>query len=117
MLEQSLLVDGRAIEATPAAARQAANFFLLHFGGFHFVYLLCLVALTTTPDVAGNILVTNETTGVQSEVYIGQVHALDFLARTAGDDPPTLSRQRRDDGWATSTLSVPQRPSACGRCG
>lgn len=75
-----LLINGREVEATPAAARRAANFFALHFGGFHFIYLLFLVALTATTDAAGNIMVTNEGTGERSGVHIGRVHGLDFLA-------------------------------------
>ncbi|MCC5886987.1 MAG: hypothetical protein JJT88_11195 [Gammaproteobacteria bacterium] len=77
---QGMRVNGRAVEPTPAVARQAANFFLLHYGSFHFVYLIFLIALTFTTDAAGIILVTNESTGVQSEVHIGHVHAVDFLA-------------------------------------
>jgi len=77
---EGMRVNGRRVEATPATARQTANFFALHFGGFHVVYLIFLVALTSTTDAAGNIMVTNESTGVRSEVHIGHVHALDFFA-------------------------------------
>ncbi|MCC5871758.1 MAG: hypothetical protein JJU22_05125 [Gammaproteobacteria bacterium] len=77
---QGMLVNGRPVKPTPAVARQAANFFLLHYGGFHFGYLIFLMALTFTTDAAGYILVTNESTGVQSEVHIGHIHPLDSLA-------------------------------------
>lgn len=77
---KGMLINGRAVEPTSATARQAANVFLLHYGGFHFVYLVFLIALTSTTDAAGNILVTNESTGVRSEVHIGHVHGIDFVA-------------------------------------
>lgn len=77
---EGIRVNRREVVPTPALARQYANIFLMHFGGCHVVYLFFLIGLTTTTDAAGYILVTNESTGVQSEVFIGHVYALDFLA-------------------------------------
>jgi len=72
-------INDRPVEPTPSTLRTTANFFALHYGGFHLIYLFFLLALTFTTDGAGNIKVTNESTGEQSLVYIGHIGALDFV--------------------------------------
>jgi hypothetical protein len=76
-------INDRRVDPTPATQRQVADFFALHYGGFHAGYLVFLYALTTTTDAAGFITVTNESTGVASQVFIGHVHAFDFLIYAA----------------------------------
>ncbi|TVQ50701.1 MAG: hypothetical protein EA371_00100 [Gammaproteobacteria bacterium] len=76
---EGMKINNRPVKPTPASQRNIANFFALHYGGFHLVYLVFLVALTTTTDAAGFITVTNESTGAESLVYIGHVHPLDFV--------------------------------------
>lgn len=72
-------INNRRVEPSPRTQRQVANFFALHFGGFHAGYLFFLIAMTSTTDAAGFITVTNESTGIASPVYVGQVHPLDFV--------------------------------------
>jgi hypothetical protein len=75
-----LTVNDRPVTPTPANQRRVANFFALHYGGFHVVYLFFLLAMSTTADTSGYIQVTNESTGQASPVHIGHVHPLDFIA-------------------------------------
>lgn len=49
---EGMKVNNRPVRPTPATQRKMANFFALHYGGFHAVYLVFLVALTTTTDAA-----------------------------------------------------------------
>jgi hypothetical protein len=76
---EGMKINDRRVDPTPQTQRQVANFFALHFGGFHVGYLVFLIALTTTTDSAGFITVTNESMGVASPVYVGHVHPLDFI--------------------------------------
>lgn len=73
-----LTMNDRPVPPTPASQRGVANFFALHYGGFHLGYLVFLVLMTTTSDAAGFITVTNESTGVRSLVEVGRVHPFDF---------------------------------------
>lgn len=72
-------INGRSVPPTPRSLRKVANFFALHYGGFHAGYLVFLIAMSATADAAGYVMVTNESTGVQSPVYIGHVDVLDFV--------------------------------------
>lgn len=72
-------INDRPVDPTPETQRTTANFFALHYGGFHLIYLFFLLALTFTTDAAGKIKVTNESTGEQSLVYIGHIGPLDFV--------------------------------------
>lgn len=74
-----LTMNDQPVPPTPATQRSVANFFALHYGGFHAGYLVFLVIMTATSDAAGFITVTNESTGVQSLVEIGRVHPFDFV--------------------------------------
>lgn len=70
---EGVRINDRPVDATPETRRLTANFFALHFGGFHFVYLFFLLAFTLGSDPAGMVTVTSENTGVQSLVYVGKV--------------------------------------------
>lgn len=62
-------------------------FFLLHYGGFHAVYLLFLVALGTSADAAGFVPVTNTNTGDIMPLYVGTqgpVDAVIYLGLAVG---------------------------------
>lgn len=72
-------INNRAVDPTPATRRSTANFFALHYGLFHLVYLFFLMAMTGDASSGGTIQVTNSSTGVTSEVMVGSVHPLDFL--------------------------------------
>jgi hypothetical protein len=76
---EGMKINDRPVPPTPATQRATANFFALHYGLFHALYLFFLLAMTLTTDTAGYIMVTNESTGVTSPVYIGHVHPLDFV--------------------------------------
>lgn len=71
-------INDRAVDPTPATRRSTANFFALHYGFFHFVYLLFLVGMTVSADSAGLVPFTNESTGAVTMVRVGQTHAIDF---------------------------------------
>lgn len=72
-------VNNRPVPPTPATGRSTANFFALHYGFFHFVYLLFLVAMSVTANSSGLVPVTNESTGAVTMVRVGQFHAIDFV--------------------------------------
>ncbi len=42
---EGMQVNGEAVEPTERAKKSAANFFLLHYGIFHFVYLVFIIIL------------------------------------------------------------------------
>jgi len=76
---EGLRINHQPVEPTRATQLTTANFFALHYGFFHFIYAFFLLAMTLTTDGAGSIEVTNESSGEQFPVYIGHVHALDFV--------------------------------------
>lgn len=80
---RGMKVNGRTVEPTPRTQRQMANFFVLHFGGFHLGYLFFLVALSTATDAAGFVSVTNTSSGEVTQLLVGHVHPLDFLIYVA----------------------------------
>lgn len=71
--------NDRPVEATADTRRRIANFFALHYGGFHFVYLMFLFAFTVTASPAGYIDVRNEDTGELMAVHVGNVTPIDWL--------------------------------------
>lgn len=73
-------INNRPVDPTPETARKTANFFLLHYGFFHVVYLFFLVGLTGSAGADGTVAITNETTGAVNQVYFGHVHALDVIS-------------------------------------
>lgn len=75
---KGLKINGRHVDATPQAARQTANFFLIHYGIFHFVYLAFLVGMTINTDPSGYLPVTMEDTGEVLNVSLGVVERLDL---------------------------------------
>lgn len=54
-------------------------FFLAHFGGFHAVYFLFLVALTGSADGQGMVPVNNTGTGEVMQLYAGTYTPLDGI--------------------------------------
>jgi hypothetical protein len=71
--------NGRPVDASPDTQRRIANFFALHFGGFHAVYFFFLLAFTLTASSAGYIDVRNEDSGEMMAVHVGNVTLLDWL--------------------------------------
>lgn len=76
---EGMRINNRAVEPTPQTLRSTANFFAVHFGFFHVVYLVFLLAFTFGADPAGFINVTMEGSGEVRQVFIGRVGALDLL--------------------------------------
>lgn len=74
-----LKINNRAVDATPETLRRTANFFAVHYGFFHFGYLVFLLGFAAGADVDGRVPVTNESTGQVHMLMVGQVHPLDFL--------------------------------------
>lgn len=72
-------VNGRSVQPTEETARSTANFFALHYGFFHFMYLIFLLAFTLTADPAGMTTVTDADTGAEHLMHVGRVGALDVL--------------------------------------
>lgn len=72
-------INKRTVEPTPETQRSMANFFALHFGFFHLIYFIFLIAFTLTSDARGFIAVTNENTGQVSQVLIGKIAPIDLL--------------------------------------
>lgn len=72
-----LKMNDRPVPATPAAARSTANFFVLHYGFFHFGYFVFLFAFSTTTDAAG--MMDLNVNGRDTEVFVGTLDALDAL--------------------------------------
>lgn len=76
-------INDRRVDPTHETRRRTANFFALHYGGFHLGYLIFLIVMSTTADEAGRIAVTNESTGAVSLIQVGHVHPIDFLIYAA----------------------------------
>jgi hypothetical protein len=76
---EGLKINSRAVDPSPRIQRYAANFFAFHYGFFHFGYFLFLLSMTLTTDPAGQVMFTNESSGVQSPMHIGRVYPLDFV--------------------------------------
>lgn len=72
-------INGSPVDPTPATRRSTANFFALHYGFFHLVYLMFLLGMVFSADSAGLVPFTNEDTGVVTMVHVGQTHAIDFV--------------------------------------
>lgn len=43
---EGFTINDQAVEPTPATRQRVANFFAIHYGGFHFGYLVFLLAIT-----------------------------------------------------------------------
>lgn len=69
----------RPMENGETAKHRVANFFTMHFGFFHLVYLVFLLIFTTTSSTAGFIDVKNENSGEIMAVHMGNVTAFDWL--------------------------------------
>jgi hypothetical protein len=69
--------NNRQVEATPAEAGRTANFFILHYGGFHAGYLVFLLAFTFGADAGG--MAPIEVNGNDTEFYVGRIDWLDAL--------------------------------------
>jgi len=80
---EGLRMNEQPVPETPAAKRKVANFFVLHYGGFHAAYLVFLYIFSTTADAAGFVAVTDEGSGAVSQVFVGHTTALDMVAYVA----------------------------------
>lgn len=62
---EGLRINGQAVDATPETRKRVANFFLLHYGGFHVVYLIFLISFmaTTATDAGVNAAASNQPAG------------------------------------------------------
>lgn len=73
----------RPLESGDAAKQRVANFFAMHFGMFHLVYVIFLLIFTMTASPAGFVDVKNENTGEMMAVHMGKVTGLDWLVFAA----------------------------------
>lgn len=71
-------INDSPVDPTPATRRSTGNFFALHYGFFHFVYLMFLLGMTFSADSAGLVPFTNEDSGAITMVHVGRTHAIDF---------------------------------------
>lgn len=76
---EGLRVNNNPVSPTPATRRSTANFFALHYGFFHFVYLMFLLGMAASADSSGLVPFTNNDTGAVTMVNIGQTHTIDFV--------------------------------------
>lgn len=77
---EGFTINNSRVDPTPATKRKTANFFALHFGFFHLIYLLFLSVFTSTVDAGGYMQVTEEGSGTVSMVHLGHVAQSDVLA-------------------------------------
>lgn len=75
---EGLKINGRPADPTPATKRWTANFFVLHYGFFHFGYFVFLMAFTRGAMGSGLVPITNASGHVQ-QVAMGQVGPWDVL--------------------------------------
>ena len=68
-------INKRAVAPTA----QTANFFAMHYGGFHLFYLFFLLAFAASADPSGHVPVTNTETGEVSMMHVGHTGGLDLL--------------------------------------
>jgi hypothetical protein len=76
-------INDRPVDPTDETRRSTANFFALHYGGFHLGYLIFLIVMSTAADETGRIAVTNESTRAVSLIEIGHVYPFDFVIYAA----------------------------------
>lgn len=67
---EGLKLSGRSVAPTPATKRKAANFFLLHYGFFHLIYLMALLTFTQFGSVGA---------GAGSTLTLGTLDRVDVL--------------------------------------
>jgi hypothetical protein len=70
-------INDRAVDPTPETARRTANFFALHYGGFHAGYLVFLLVFTFTAADTGIVPVQTER-GTR-ELVVGTIDLLDLV--------------------------------------
>jgi hypothetical protein len=93
-----LKINGRVVEATPSVQRQTWVFFLIHYGFFHFIYLMFMGVFSTMARSGGAFSGFGSPTGYSSVwllvtavgylVSEGREHAADRAADDA--NPPNI---------------------------
>lgn len=76
---EGFTMNDRAVDPTPGTARSAANFFLLHYGFFHVIYAVFLLAFTAGAADSGSIAMTDSDTGQVHQFAIGALGRWDPL--------------------------------------
>jgi len=76
---QGFKINDRAVDPTVVTKRYTANFFLLHYGFFHFVYAIFLLTFSALGGESGMVPVTIEGTGEVRNFELGQLHWADPL--------------------------------------
>ena len=72
-------INNRAVEPTPETRNSTANFFALHFGGFHVGYLVFLITFAVTVDPSGYVAITDANSGKVHQLHVGHTDAIDVL--------------------------------------
>lgn len=67
------------MDPTPQTQRQVANFFALHYGFFHLIYLAFLLSFSSGAVGSGLVSVGSDS-GIETQVRAGQLGAIDYLA-------------------------------------
>jgi len=76
---ENFKINDRAVDPTPATQRKVANFFAVHYGGFHAAYFAFLWIATLESIGDGTMPVRMEDTGETVMVQVGQLGLVDWL--------------------------------------
>lgn len=66
-------MNDRPVDPTPATRRNMWMFFVVHYGGFHFVYMIFLAVFTSDGAATGTVPVTNADTGEVMQFATGRM--------------------------------------------
>lgn len=68
-------INDRAVQPTPATRRSTWMFFAFHYGGFHLVYLIFLLAFSAMGAETGSVPVTMGSSGEVVDFEVGSLPA------------------------------------------
>lgn len=77
---EGVRINNRSVEPTVETKHWTANFFALHFGFFHLVYLIFLLVFTSASAASGMLPLTDADSGKVSQVFIGRIVGADLIA-------------------------------------
>lgn len=72
-------INGSEVDPTPSTRRQSWMFFTVHYGFFHFGYLIFLLAFSASGMMDGTVPITNTDTGETTLMEVGRLRPLDTL--------------------------------------
>ncbi len=77
---EGMRINDEPVAATPATRRWTANFFVLHYGLFHVVYLMFLLGFTREAAGTGVVSVRNAETGEMLRFQVGTLEGFGLFA-------------------------------------